>query len=94
MAATDVTFRGKENSYFASGRLSLAPMISQNIPLSEYTLVGLRLGVIKGPWSVTAFARNLTDKRAQISAINSSQDPDALLTIQPRTIGLTATRKF
>ena len=51
-------------------------------------------GVIKGPWSVTAFARNLTNKRAQISAINSSQDPDALLTVQPRTIGLDATRKF
>jgi outer membrane receptor protein involved in Fe transport len=85
-AAADANFRGKENSYFASN--------SFNIPLSEYTLVNLRLGVIKGPWSVTAFARNLTDKRAQVSAINSSQDPDALLTVQPRTIGLTATRKF
>lgn len=86
VAAADLTYRGKENSYFASN--------SFNIPLSSYTLVGLRLGVIKDLWSVTAFARNLTDKRAQISAINSSQDPDALLTVQPRTIGLTATRKF
>ncbi len=63
-------------------------------PLAPYTLINLRLGVINGPWSVTAFARNLTDKRAQVSAINSSQDPDALLTVRPRTIGLTATRKF
>jgi iron complex outermembrane recepter protein len=86
MAAVDINYRGRENSYFASN--------SFNIPLSSYTLVNLRLGVIKDLWSVTAFARNLTDKRAQISAINSSQDPDALLTIQPRTIGLTATRKF
>jgi outer membrane receptor protein involved in Fe transport len=86
MAAADANFRGKENSYFASNAF--------NIPLSEYTLVNFRLGVIKGPWSVTAFARNLTDKRAQVSAINSSQDPDALLTVQPRTIGLTATWKF
>ncbi|HEY0341065.1 MAG TPA: TonB-dependent receptor, partial [Steroidobacteraceae bacterium] len=86
MAATDITYRGRENSYFASNAF--------NIPLSSYTLVGLRLGVIKDQWSVTAFARNLTDKRAQISAINSSQDPDALLTIQPRTIGLSVTRKF
>ena len=60
----------------------------------SYTLLNLRVGVINGPWSVTAFARNLTDKRAQVSAINSSQDPDALLTVRPRTIGLTATRKF
>jgi outer membrane receptor protein involved in Fe transport len=86
MAATDITYRGKENSYFASN--------SFNLPLSSYTLVGLRVGVLKDLWSVTAFARNLTDKRAQVSAINSSQDPDALLTIQPRTIGLKVTRKF
>jgi len=86
MLATDVTYRDAENSYFASN--------SFNIPLAPYTLVGLRVGVIEGPWSVTAFARNLTDKRAQVSAINSTQDPDALLTVQPRTIGLTATRKF
>jgi len=29
-----------------------------------------------------------------VSAINSSQDPDALLTVRPRTIGLTLTRIF
>jgi iron complex outermembrane recepter protein len=94
MAATDVSFRGRENSYFASARISLDPLINENIPLSPYTMANVRLGVIKGLWSVTAFVRNLTDKRAQISAINSTQDPDALLTVQPRTIGLTATRKF
>jgi outer membrane receptor protein involved in Fe transport len=86
LVATDVTYRDAEDSYFSSN--------SFNLPLAPYTLVGLRLGLIEGPWSVTAFARNLTDKRAQVSAINSTQDPDALLTVQPRTIGLTATRKF
>jgi len=95
MAATDLSFRGRENSYFSSAVLSVGPpLVYENIPLASYTLVNLRLGVINGPWSVTAFARNLTDKRAQVSAINSSQDPDALLTVRPRTIGLTATRKF
>jgi iron complex outermembrane recepter protein len=86
MVATDVTYRDAVDSYFSSN--------SFNIPLAPYTLVGLRMGVIEGPWSVTAFARNLTNKRAQLSAINSTQDPDALLTVQPRTIGLTLTRKF
>jgi len=86
MVATDVTYRGGEDSYFSSN--------SFNIPLQAYALVGLRMGVIEGPWSVTGFARNLTNKRAQVSAINSSQDPDALLTVQPRTVGLTLTRKF
>jgi iron complex outermembrane recepter protein len=94
MAAADASFRGRENSYFASGLLSVKPEISQNVTLSPYTLVNLRLGVIKNLWSVTAFARNVTDKRAQISAINSPQDPNALLTVQPRTIGLSVTRKF
>jgi iron complex outermembrane receptor protein len=86
MVATDVTYRDAQDSYFSSNAF--------NIPLTPYTLVGLRIGVIAGPWSVSAFARNLTDKRAQVSAINSSQDPDALLTVRPRTIGLTATREF
>ena len=87
MLAADVVYRGSVNAYFASNT-------QFNIPLDSYTVVNLRMGVINGPWSVTAFARNLTDKRAEVSAINSSQDPDALLTIRPRTIGLTATRKF
>jgi outer membrane receptor protein involved in Fe transport len=85
--ATDVSYRDAVTAYFASNT-------QFNLPLAPYTLMNLRLGVINGPWSVTAFARNLTDKRAQVSAINSSQDPDALLTVRPRTIGLTATRKF
>ncbi len=87
MVAADATYRGRVNAYFSSNTLF-------NLPLPSYTLVGVRLGVINGPWSVTAFARNLTNKRAAVSAINSSQDPDALLTVQPRTLGVTATRKF
>jgi iron complex outermembrane recepter protein len=87
VVAGDVTYRGSVQAYFASNQ-------NFNIPLDSYTLVNLRAGVINGPWSVMAFARNLTDKRAEVSAINSSQDPDALLTVRPRTIGLTATRKF
>lgn len=100
MVAADLNFRGRENSYFASARLTpilpveVLPPIYENIQLSPYTLLNLRVGAIKDEWSVTAFARNLTNKRAQISAINTSQDPDALLTVQPRTIGLKVTRKF
>jgi hypothetical protein len=87
VVATDVNYRDAVNAYFASNT-------QFNLPLAPYTLVNLRLGVINGPWSATLFARNLTDKRAQISAINSSQDPYSLLTVRPRTIGLTVTRKF
>jgi hypothetical protein len=89
MVATNVTYRDEVEAYFsANGKNTF------NIPLSSYTLVGLQLGVINGPWSVTAFARNLTDERAEVSAINSTQDPHGLLTVRPRTIGLTLTRTF
>lgn len=87
MAAVDVTYRDSVDAYFASNK-------TFNLVLAPYTLVNLRAGVIKGPWSLTAFARNLTDKRAQVSAINSTQDPSALLTVRPRTIGVTVTRRF
>jgi iron complex outermembrane recepter protein len=86
LVSTDVTYRDAQQSYFTSNAF--------NLPLAPYTLMGLRIGAVQGPWSITAFARNLTDKRAQVSAINSSQDPDALLTIRPRTVGVTLTRKF
>ncbi len=84
--ATDIVYRDAENAYFQSDVF--------NVGLAPYTLVNLRAGVSDGTWSVTAFARNLTDKLAQVSAINSVQDRDALLTVRPRTIGVTVTRNF
>lgn len=84
--AGDVSYRGSENSYFASNAF--------NIPLRPYTLLNVRAGVSKGPWSANLFVHNLTDDRAQVSAINSTQDPDALLTVQPRTVGMNVTRTF
>ena len=86
--ATDVNYRDAETGYFAGTQNKF------NVPLAPYTLMNLRLGLVNGPWSATLFARNLTDKRAQVSVINSSQDPHALLTVRPRTIGVTLTRKF
>jgi iron complex outermembrane recepter protein len=87
MVAADVTYRDSMDAYFESNT-------QFNIKLSPYALVGARAGVINGPWTATIFARNLNNNRAQVSAINSTQDPDALLTVQPRTIGVTVTRKF
>ncbi|MBS0419347.1 MAG: TonB-dependent receptor [Proteobacteria bacterium] len=87
LGAVDVTYRDSVDAYFASNK-------DFNLVLKPYTLVNLRLGVINGPWTVAAFARNITDKRAEVSAINSTQDPHALLTVRPRTVGITVTRKF
>ena len=84
--AADASYRGAVDSYFASNMF--------NIPISSYALVNFRTGVQNNLWSITGFVRNLTNKRAQVSAINSSQDPEALLTVRPRTVGLTVNRNF
>ncbi|MGH7024075.1 MAG: TonB-dependent receptor domain-containing protein, partial [Caulobacteraceae bacterium] len=84
--AADITYRGQENAYFASNPF--------NVVLKPYTLVNVRAGVSTGPWSAMLFVRNLTNERAQISAINSTQDPAALLTVRPLTVGLSITRTF
>jgi hypothetical protein len=81
-----VSYRGPVNAYCESNPF--------NVPLSSYTLWDLRAGAIYNQWTFTVFARNVTNERAQVSAINSSQDPDALLTVRPRTVGLSVTRKF
>jgi iron complex outermembrane recepter protein len=81
-----VTYRGSVDSYFSSN--------SFNVPLSSYTLWDLRAGVINGPWTVMGFVRNVTNERAEVSAINSTQDPHALLTVQPLTVGVNVSRKF
>ena len=83
---TNLSYRGAVNSYFASN--------SFNLQLKSYALWNLRAGVMYHRWSVTLFAHNVTNDRAQVSAINSTQDPHALLTVQPRTVGITVTRRF
>lgn len=84
--ATDLAYQGKRHAYFESNPF--------DITLRAYSLVNLRLGISNDVWSATAFARNLFDKRAQLSAINSNQDPYAFITARPRTIGVNVTRNF
>ena len=84
--AADVTYQGKRHAYFESSPFDLT--------LKSYMVVNLRAGISNDVWSATLFARNLFDKRAQLSAINSNQDPYALVTVRPRTIGVTLTRNF
>ena len=83
---TDLSYRGAVNSYFASNPF--------NLPLSSYALWNMQAGASYRSWTFTLFAHNVANERAQVSAINSTQDPHALLTVQPRTIGLTVTRDF
>lgn len=83
---TDLSHRGSVNAYFASNPF--------NLPLASYTLWNLRAGATYQSWTFTLFAHNVTNQRAEVSAINSTQDPHGLLTVQPRTVGVTVTRDF
>ncbi|MGH8137356.1 MAG: TonB-dependent receptor [Steroidobacteraceae bacterium] len=83
----DLTYRSNTDSQ--------ANTLSQyNVPLGAYVLVGLRASIDWNDWNVALFGKNITNKRAQIDAIRSDQDPLALITVRPRTIGLQVTRKF
>ncbi len=86
-AALDLSYRGGTDN-----QINVAD--PYNVHLAPYALANLRLGAFNKDWSATFFIRNLTDKRAQIDAINSSQDPTGFLTVRPRTIGVTVTRTF
>jgi iron complex outermembrane receptor protein len=83
----DFNYRAKTQTQFNNN----SPF---NVPLDSYTLLNLRATTHTGDWAVALFVNNLFDKRAQIDAISSTQDPLARLTIRPRTIGASATRSF
>ena len=83
----DANYRGRTKTQFNTA----SPF---NVPLDEYVAVNLRASATSGTWSGSLFVSNLFNARAQIDAISSSQDPLALLTIRPRSYGLSITRKF
>ncbi|MBS0366997.1 MAG: TonB-dependent receptor [Proteobacteria bacterium] len=87
MLAADLSYRGDTSTQLRSDNPG-------NVDLGSYALLNLRAAVDSGPWSTTLFVRNATDKRARLDAISSTQDPLALITLQPRTYGLRVTRKF
>lgn len=84
--AANLSYRGKTDAYFVSNTL--------NVPLHSYSLLDLRMGVEAGPWSVNLFARNATNKRAEITALAAEGNPLYFFTVRPRTFGLNVTRTF
>lgn len=84
----DITYRGSMNS---QTNLTDNPY---NVRLKAYTMASIHTSLTHGPWTGSLFVRNLANTRAQISVINSNQDPLALLTVRPRTFGASVTRNF
>jgi iron complex outermembrane receptor protein len=85
--AADIGYRGSTNT-----QLNTASPF--NVRLAAYTLVNLRASITNDAWTATLFARNATDERAQVDAISSTQDPLARITVRPRTVGVSLTRRF
>ena len=84
----DVSYHGSSHTTLGRSRDMF------DVRLNDYALVNLRTGVRAGSWTIEAFARNLFDERAQVDAINASQDPLAFITVRPQTFGVNLSRKF
>ena len=83
----DVTHRGSTNSQARVG----SPF---NVPLAAYDIVNARVNWDWKAWEFSLFAKNLSDRRAQVDAISSSQDPLARITVRPLTAGMSVNYKF
>ena len=83
----DVTHRGSSFSEFN-------PANPLRVELESYELVNLRASIEKDGWKASVFVKNLFDERAQVDAINGTQDPLALITVRPRTIGASIKKTF
>jgi len=65
--------------------------VANDIKLDSYNLFGMRLGLDAENWTVALFVKNLLDEdNAAFDGINSGQDPRAIITARPRTIGIQA----
>ena len=60
-----------------------------NVDLDSFHLVGLRAGLDTDKWTAALFVKNLFDEdESAYDGINSGQDPRAIITARPRTIGI------
>jgi outer membrane receptor protein involved in Fe transport len=87
----DVSHRSSSNTQFSAAEGGTNVF---NVPLDAYSLVNLRATFTKQQWVASLFAKNVFDKRAQVDAISSVQDPLARITVRPRTIGVSLRYSF
>ncbi len=64
------------------------------IKLDSYALTNLNLVLANDEWSVSVFGHNLFDKRAEIDALATAEDPVSFFTVRPRTFGIGVTKRF
>jgi len=59
-----------------------------------YAKTDLHGGVLFSSWTISVFAENITDRRGELNGGAGVVPPFAFTFIQPRTVGITATRSF
>ena len=96
---------GSRRAYFADQTVGLAALglVSKTGDLPAYATLDLRGGVSWERVTLTAYLRNVTDKRGAVALYgsvagadlaNGTVGPAALTVIQPRTVGVTARFEF
>ncbi len=84
---TEATIRGDWS--FQDDRIIFPNDPANDIKLDSFHLLGARIGLDGDNWSVALFVKNLLDEdNAAYDGINSGQDPEAIITARPRTIGV------
>jgi outer membrane receptor protein involved in Fe transport len=96
---------GSRRAFFADQTVGLAPLglVSKTGDLPAYATLDLRGGITRNRVTVTAYLRNVTDKRGAVALYGKvagadlatgTVGPAALTVIQPRTVGVTARFEF
>jgi iron complex outermembrane receptor protein len=84
----DATYRGKTNTEFV-------PSNPFNITLDSYTILDAVARVdLTEKVQVGVFVKNLTDELALYDGVGTFQDPEAVVSAQPRTFGVNARVSF
>lgn len=65
-----------------------------NVSLSPFHTLNLQGGVQAGNWSARVFARNVTDTRGELDAVNTTQDPLFFIVTRPRQVGFAVSYQF
>lgn len=86
-------FVGAVASYVGD-RLGEFTGTSQRQNLPAYTKIDLRAGAKYDSWTINAYVNNLADRRGVLNGGLGQFPPFGFVEIQPRTVGLSASRSF
>jgi outer membrane receptor protein involved in Fe transport len=92
---SDVTgFVGGALDYVGDRQDAFSSVSAQRQDLPAYAKLDLRTGAKYDSWTLNVYVNNVTDKRGLISGGVGNAIPYAFYYIQPRTVGLSASKTF